>query len=94
MMATLRGLAMSITRLTGVKNIAKATRDFAASARKTLRQFGSATESPPQDLSIREMHRRKKHVCRSPNSPLFTENSLKKQHFYHRHTLYHHQNER
>ena len=40
MMATLRGLAMSIMRLIGVENIAKAGRDFAASARKTLRQFG------------------------------------------------------
>ncbi len=40
MMATLRGLAMSIMRLIGVKNIARAGRDFAASARKTLRQFG------------------------------------------------------
>lgn len=40
MMATLRGLAMSIMRLIGVKNIAKAGRDFAASARKTLRQLG------------------------------------------------------
>jgi hypothetical protein len=38
MMATLRGLAMSIMRLTGVKNIAKAGRNFAAGAR--LRQFG------------------------------------------------------
>lgn len=40
MMATLRELAMSIMRLTGVKNIAKACRDFAASARKTLRLIG------------------------------------------------------
>ena len=40
MMATLRGLAMSIMRLTGVKNIAKAARNFAASAWLTLRQFG------------------------------------------------------
>ncbi|WP_163059035.1 hypothetical protein [Acidithiobacillus ferrooxidans] len=40
MMATLRGLAMSIMRLIGVENIAKAGREFAASARKTLRQFG------------------------------------------------------
>ena len=40
MMATLRSLAMSILRLTGVQNIAKATRHFAASARDTLRQFG------------------------------------------------------
>ncbi|MHB1100874.1 MAG: hypothetical protein ACYCZR_15120 [Burkholderiales bacterium] len=40
MMATLRGLAMSIMRLTGVKNIAKAARNFAASAWVTLRQFG------------------------------------------------------
>ncbi|MBU2742403.1 ISAs1 family transposase [Acidithiobacillus thiooxidans] len=40
MMATLRELAMSIMRLTGVKNIAKACRDFAASAHKTLRQLG------------------------------------------------------
>jgi len=40
MMATLRGLAMSIMRLTGVKNIAKAARNFAASAHATLRQIG------------------------------------------------------
>ena len=40
MMATLRSLAMSILRLTGGQNIAKATRHFAASARDTLRQFG------------------------------------------------------
>ncbi|MFA6183152.1 transposase [Acidithiobacillus sp.] len=40
MMATLRVLAMSILRLTGVKNIAKAGRHFAASARETLRQIG------------------------------------------------------
>ena len=40
MMATLRSLAISIMRLTGVKNIAKAGRDFAASARRTLRQLG------------------------------------------------------
>ena len=40
MMATLRELAMSIMRLTGVKNIAKAARNFAASAWVTLRQFG------------------------------------------------------
>lgn len=40
MMATLRELAMTIMRLTGVKNIAKAARDFAASANKTLRQLG------------------------------------------------------
>ena len=58
------------------------------------RSASSATESPPQALSIREMHLRKTHVCRSPNSPLSTENSLKKQYFYHRHTLNHHQNER
>ncbi len=40
MMATLRELAMSIMRLTGVKNIAKAARNFASSAWVTLRQFG------------------------------------------------------
>ncbi|MHB1527515.1 MAG: hypothetical protein ACYCZN_14800 [Candidatus Dormibacteria bacterium] len=40
MMATLRGLAISIMRLTGVKNIAKAARNFAASARVTLRKLG------------------------------------------------------
>ncbi len=40
MMATLRELAMSIMRLTGVKNIAKAARNFAASAWVTLCQFG------------------------------------------------------
>ena len=40
MMATLRELAMSIMRLTGDKNIAKAARNFASSAWVTLRQFG------------------------------------------------------
>ncbi|MBU2856246.1 hypothetical protein HF289_04940 [Acidithiobacillus ferrooxidans] len=40
MMATLRELAMSILRLTGVKNIAKGCWDFAASAHKTLRRLG------------------------------------------------------
>lgn len=40
MMATLRNLAISILRLTGVKNIAKACRDYAANARKTLRLIG------------------------------------------------------
>ncbi|MBN6743073.1 ISAs1 family transposase [Acidithiobacillus sp. MC6.1] len=40
MMATLRELAMSIMRLTGVENIAKAARNFAASATATLRQLG------------------------------------------------------
>ncbi|MBU2722491.1 transposase, partial [Acidithiobacillus ferridurans] len=39
-MAILRELAMSILRLTGVKNIAKACRDFAASASNTLRRLG------------------------------------------------------
>ena len=39
MMATLRGLAMSIMRLIGVKNIAKEARNFAASAHETLRQL-------------------------------------------------------
>jgi hypothetical protein len=40
MMATLSELAMSIMRLTGVKNIAKAARNFAASVHETLRQLG------------------------------------------------------
>jgi hypothetical protein len=40
MMATLRGLAMSIMRLIGVENIAKAGRNFSASTSVTLRQFG------------------------------------------------------
>ncbi|WP_414041956.1 ISAs1 family transposase [Acidithiobacillus sp. M4-SHS-6] len=40
MMATLRNLAISILRLAGAQNIAKACRDYAASARKTLRLLG------------------------------------------------------
>jgi hypothetical protein len=40
MMATLRELIMRIMRLAGVKNIAKAVRNFAASVHETLRQLG------------------------------------------------------
>lgn len=40
MMAALRNLAISILRLACAKNIAKACRDYAVSARKTLRLIG------------------------------------------------------
>ena len=54
----------------------------------------SGTESPPQDLPIREGRRREGHARRSPNPPFFTENGLKMQHFRHRRALSYHQNER
>ena len=54
----------------------------------------SGTESPPQDLPIREGRRREGYTRRSPNSPFFTENDLKMQQFRHRRALSRHQNER
>ena len=53
----------------------------------------SGTESPPQDLPIRKGLRREGYARRSPNSPFFTENDLKMQHFRDLRALSRYQNE-